>query len=95
MHSENPDASESYPLLILYSRNGPDRLFDKNVLGTLGALVADQQILAEIESREYSLISSVKPTILWGASQFADFSVLHSPKFAETHKLGSTNMEGG
>jgi len=58
------------------------------VLGTLGALVADQQVLAEIESREYSLITSSLNTnhSCWVLSPFGDFSVLHSPKFAEVHK---------
>ncbi len=66
-------------------------------IGTLGALVADQQVLAEIESREYSLITSSLNTnrSCWVLSPIGDFSVLHSPKFAEVHKLGSTHMEAG
>jgi phosphate transport system substrate-binding protein len=35
--SKNPDASEGSNLLILCSRNGSDRPFRKDVLGTLGA----------------------------------------------------------
>jgi hypothetical protein len=52
VRSKKPDASEGSNLLILCGRN--DRVVrseKKLVLGTLGALVADQQVLAEIESR--------------------------------------------
>ena len=56
----------------------------KSVLGMRGALVADPQVLAEIESREYSLITSNLNTdhSCGVLSQFGDFSVFHSPKFA-------------
>jgi len=47
---------------------------EKNCFRALGALVADQQVLAEIETGEYSLITSGPNTPVWVLSQFEDFS---------------------
>ena len=55
VRSESPDASKRSHLLISFAVD-VDRIVGskRTVLGPLGALVADQQVLAEIESREYS-----------------------------------------
>ena len=57
----------------------------RTVSAALGALVADQQVLAEIESREYSLISSLKPITPVGCchnSETSPSSILrNSPRY--------------
>jgi hypothetical protein len=55
VRSNNPDASKRSHLPISFVVE-TDRIVGskRTVLGALGALVADQQVLAEIESREYS-----------------------------------------
>jgi hypothetical protein len=81
----SPPAAHSWPRNTDDSsykqKNSPQtRVFQQLHLfiGTLGALVADQQVLAEIESGEYSLITSSLNTrhSCWVLSQFGDFSIL-------------------